>query len=89
MKTFRVSSFLILSGLSAIGLAGCGDGYEAVPYYGIPYVEERTAGHGVQYVRAHMLPVKGPVLEQAPAIVHTETEVKDASPLFNGKQLKK
>lgn len=83
MKTFRVSSFLILSGFSALGLSACGPEYTPVPYYGIPYVEERTAGHGVQYVRDHILPVKGPVLEQ------TETQVKDAAPLFNGKQLKK
>jgi hypothetical protein len=83
MKTFRLSSFKILSGFSALGLSACGEGYVPTPYYGIPYVEERTAGHGVQYVRDHILPVKGPILEQ------TTTEVKDAAPLFNTKQLKK
>lgn len=87
MKTFRVSSLLILSGFSALGLSACGEGYVPVPYYGIPYVEERTAGHGVQYVRDHVLPAKGPVLEQAP--IQVQTEVKDAAPLFSGKQLKK
>ncbi len=88
MKTFRVS-LLILSSISPLALSACGEGYEAVPYHGIPYVEERTAGAGVQYVRAHLLPVKGPVLEQSTPIIQEETVVKDAAPLFNGKQLKK
>ncbi|HBR69389.1 MAG TPA: hypothetical protein DEA55_08455 [Rhodospirillaceae bacterium] len=45
-------------------LAGC-DGYERVAYTGVPYNNERTAGTGVAYVRANMLPEKGPVIEAA------------------------
>jgi len=85
MKTLRLAVVAVAS-LSPLMLAACGDGYEAVPYHGIPYVEERTAGAGVQYVRAHMQPAKGPVLDITP---QSETIVKDAAPLFSGKQLKK
>lgn len=63
MKHYRFA-VLFLSGFSALTLAACGDGWVAVPYEDqVPYTEERTAGRGVTYVRAHMLPEKGPVLE--------------------------
>ncbi len=91
MKTYRLP-ILVLSALSPLALSACGEGYEAVPYHGVPYTEERTAGAGVQYVRAHMLPEKGPVLAPAvPAVVEPveETVVKDAAPLFGTGQLKK
>ena len=87
MKTFRLAVIMAAS-VSPLMLAACGDGYEAVPYHGIPYVEERTAGHGVAYVRAHLQPAKGPVLPEA-ITPQSETVIKDAAPLFSGKQLKK
>ena len=87
MKTYRLS-ILLLSTLSPLALSACGEGYEVVPYHGVPYTEERTAGWGVQYVRAHMLPEKGPVLPQTMAPAQ-EMVVQDAAPLFTGKQLKK
>jgi len=88
MKTFRKTLLILSTFASSAALYGCGDGYEAVPYHGVPYVEDRTAGAGVEYVRAHMLPEKGPMIpaEIAPS---QDTTIKDAAPLFNGKQLKK
>jgi len=46
----------------ALFLAGCGDGYEMRPYHNTPY-GDRTAGSGVEYVRAHMMQEKGPVIK--------------------------
>lgn len=95
MKKIRAASLLILSGVSTLALTACGEGWVAVPYQGVPYTEERTAGSGVQFVRDHLLPSKGPVLEPAapavltPVLQETETQVKDAAPLFTGRQLKK
>ncbi len=61
--------------LPVLGLTACGEGYEMVPYQGTPYTMERTAGTGVQYVLAKMLPKKGVTTE----ITSTtkETEVKE------------
>lgn len=80
---------LAIPTLATLGLGACGEGWEAVPFRGqVPYTEERTAGAGVAYVRAHMLPEKGPVLPAFTAPVQEEV-VRDAAPLFNGKQFKK
>lgn len=49
---------------SVLFLAGCGDGYEMQPYSGTPY-GDRTAGRGVEYVRASMMPQKGPATDKA------------------------
>jgi hypothetical protein len=79
--------------LPALGLAACGEGWEVVKFQGqVPYTEERTAGAGVSYVRAYMLPEKGPVLEPKPTLAAPPPvleKVDDAQPLFNQKQLKK
>lgn len=45
--------------LPTIFLAGCGDGWEIKTYESFPYGNMRTAGHGVEYVREHMMPKKG------------------------------
>lgn len=58
MKTASVRLRLIAV-LPALLLAGCGEGYELVKYTGFPYGNERTAGSGVAYVRANMMPEKG------------------------------
>ena len=43
----------------SLTLSACGDGWEAVEYSGrVPYTMERTAGSGIAYVRAKMLPEK-------------------------------
>ena len=81
MKTSR-KILLGLCGLSALSLAACGEGYEPVKFRGrVPYTEERTAGPGIEYVRAHMMPQKTIVL---PA----ETQMKDAEPMFDKKMEK-
>lgn len=82
MKSFR-QALIALCGVSTLSLAACGEGWEMVEFRGqVPYVEERTAGPGVAYVRAHMMPQKSIVL---PA----ETVVEDATPIFNKKMQKK
>jgi len=88
MKTFRLA-VMALSGFSALSLAACGEGYEMVKIRGtVPYVEERTAGPGVAFVRAHMMPEKTVVLPE-PLLMPQVEPVKSAEPLFTGKQLKK
>ena len=58
---------LILSTVVPLLLLSACEGYEMRLYDGFPYGDQRTAGHGVQYVLAKMMPKKGPVLEPAPA----------------------
>lgn len=90
MKAVR-SATVILLGFSTLGLAACGEGYEPRQFRDrVPYTEERTAGPGVEYVRAYMLPEKGPVLPEAtPALRGTETPILDAAPIFKGDNSKK
>lgn len=59
----RVKPFLLI--LPVLMLSACGDGWEAVSYSGFPYGNERTAGHGIAYVRANLLPGRGPMLQAA------------------------
>jgi hypothetical protein len=84
MKTIR-NSVLLLAMLSPLALAACGDGYEMRPYENVPYEMERTAGRGIEYVRAGMMPEKGPVLkttttEEKVEVKKTETIEQDAPP---------
>lgn len=54
---------LISAAAPMMFLAAC-DGYEPVEMTQmVPYTMERTAGKGVMYVRAAMMPAKGPVTE--------------------------
>lgn len=81
MTRFHVT-FLILLAAAPL-LAACGEGWEAQPIRNyVPYMEERTAGPGVAYVRAHMLPERGPVL--APMA----QPLDDAAPIFEARQVK-
>lgn len=58
---------------SPLMLAACGEGWEMVRVKDIvPYTQDRTAGTGVAYVRAKMLPQKelkleSPVMAPTPA----------------------
>lgn len=80
---------LILVGFSTVGLAACGEGWEPQQFRGrVPYTEERTAGPGVEYVRAYMLPERGPNLD-TPALKGTETPIMDAAPMFEPAQRSK
>ncbi len=81
MKTIRRAVF-VLSGFSVAALAGCGEGYEMTQVRNqVPYTMERTAGPGVAYVLAHMMPEKSVVLPQST----TEPVVQDAAPIFEKK----
>ena len=70
-------------------LAGCGDGWVVQRYSGTPYdggnldSDERTAGYGVQYVRASLMPSR-------PANTETLAPVllQSAEPVFNARQNK-
>lgn len=94
---------LIIMGASVVSLmalSACGrednQTWEAIEYEGVPYTEERTAGRGIKYVLATLLPEKGPVLEPimettkmiAPQMslpAPAEPEIKNATPIFNEK----
>src|SRR5690606_11650870 len=64
MKTMRRTVLTLATAAPLFLLAAC-DGYEMRLYDGFPYGNQRTAGHGVEYVLAKMMPKQGPVLEQA------------------------
>ncbi len=95
--------------LAPLALTACGDGWVTQKYSGVPYDgrgivndDERTAGYGVEYVRASMMPSKGTntetVLEKPaepapapapePKTEPAKAEIKDAAPLFNKVQTK-
>jgi len=85
MKKFRRVVFM-LSGMSMLSLSACGDGYEMVQVRDqVPYTIERTAGSGVAFVLAHMMPEKTIVLP-APMMA---PQVQDAEPMFDHKMNKK
>ena len=90
MKTSRRVVF-VFCGLATLSLAACGEGYEMVKVYDqIPYSMERTAGPGVAYVLAHMMPEKTLSLpkENVKPLV-SESKVIDAEPMFDKKMNKK
>ncbi|PZO84695.1 MAG: hypothetical protein DI626_08040 [Micavibrio aeruginosavorus] len=80
-------ALIFITSILPVMLAGCGEGYEVVKVRGqVPYTEERTAGVGVAYVRAHLMPEKTIVIpDPAPAPVI----VQDAEPIFDLRQQKK
>lgn len=90
MKTYK-RVLIALCGVSTMALAACGEGYDVVKIRGsVPYTEERTAGPGVSFVRAHMMPAKSVVLpEPEPLVLEQETVVRDAAPIFEQKVQKK
>lgn len=66
MLTIRRTFLTLSAALPLFALTAC-DGYEMRLYDGFPYGNQRTAGHGVEYVLAKMMPKKGPVVEAPPA----------------------
>lgn len=92
-----VKRALILSMSSLFMLTGCGDGYELVKTNTMfPYGNERTAGSGVAYVLAKMLPKKElklePVRAAEASVVKSVTrdwkpEVLEILPQTNADQL--
>jgi hypothetical protein len=92
MPSRRLFKYFLLC--APLTLAACGEGYEMTRIEGIvPYTLERTAGTGVAYVRAKMLPEKAIVIESkteapvAPAPAPKE-ELKSAEPVFKEQQKK-
>ena len=55
MNTFYQTVFMAGA---IILLSACGQDYVAQKYFGTPY-GTRTAGSGIEYVRAHMAPKRG------------------------------
>ena len=70
---------LVSAAAPMLFLAAC-DGYEAVEMTNmVPYTMERTTGKGVMYVRAAMMPAKGPVTAPvAPPMPEPEPVVQPA-----------
>lgn len=100
MPSFKRFGLLTLT-LLPLALTACGgEGWEMrKTTTTFPYGNQRTAGSGVEYVRASMMPAKGPVLEApkpapapepviAPAPEPTPEPVKPADPVFNKLQKK-
>lgn len=83
MKSFRYP-LLVLSMASPLALAGCGEGWDMQPYKDKePYTMERTAGSGIEYVRANMAREKGPVVsaeEDHVKVMKTESIEQDQPP---------
>ncbi len=63
-KNLFGSLMISAAATGALFLAGCGEDYQMTLYRGFPYGNERTAGSGVTYVRANLMPEKGPVLSE-------------------------
>jgi hypothetical protein len=87
-------SFKYLLLLAPLCLAACGEGWEMVRVTNVvPYGNSRTAGSGVAYVRAKMLPKKEVQLApaQAPVVVETkaETKVEETKPEEPSKAMEK
>lgn len=73
-----MKKFLLLgAAMPALILTGCGDGWEAKLYEGFPYGNSRTAGHGIVYVRANMMPEKGPVVDAPELFEAPEPPLED------------
>ena len=102
MPTLKRFGLMTLT-LLPLALTACGgEGWEMrKTTTTFPYGNQRTAGSGVEYVRANMMPAKGPVLEAPkPAVVEppppapepvVEPEpepVNPADPVFNKMQRK-
>ena len=81
--TLRRSLALMTGVVSVLTLSACGEGWVPQKYMGFPYGNERTAGPGVEYVRARLLPEKGPIL--VPVETPAPQVIKDAEPLLEQK----
>jgi len=58
MPVFQRALVIGLLLCPVIVLTACDDSWDVRPYYDIPYSYERTAGHGVEWVQAHMMKKK-------------------------------
>lgn len=69
-------------------LAACGEGWEMVRTDAFPYGNKRTAGTGVAYVLAKMMPKKELIVEQAVVTPAPVDHPKPADKIFEQKQKK-
>jgi hypothetical protein len=67
--------FLLGTFVPLFMLSACGDGWQIKAYNNTPY-HDRTAGAGVEYVRAHIFKEKGPKTES----IKYKEPVKNAVP---------
>ncbi len=82
----------VLSCVPLLSLSACGEGWETVPYTGVPY-GERTAGTGVAYVRKAMARERGPILapemtRAAPVAAPPAAVPSQADKVFDARQKK-
>lgn len=95
----RFLKYLVLA--APLALAACGDGWEMTRTEQFPYGNQRTAGTGVAYVRAKLLPKKELNLDPAPPPVEvppappmmpqenkTPDPIKEIQDMFREKQIK-
>ncbi|MFK7839701.1 MAG: hypothetical protein AB8B83_05165 [Bdellovibrionales bacterium] len=76
-----VKRAVLLSASSVFFLTGCGDGYEVIKTNTMfPYGNERTAGSGVAYVLAKMMPEKELKLEPVAEPVVKKAVERDWKP---------
>lgn len=81
-------------------LTACGEGWEMqLTNTAFPYGNQRTAGSGVMYVRAKLLPKKElnivaverarePVVQIIPQAPAADQQIKTAEPIFKAQQAK-
>lgn len=95
-----VTSVLVLGSIGLISACSEENGWTIVEHKGSPFGEERTVGSGVKYVRANLLPEKGPVaepiMEEVEALLEQYMEtahiskpkatMPSAEPIFNESQ---
>lgn len=82
----RIHRSLLILAAAAPLLAACGEGWVMQPIRNYaPYSEGRTAGAGVAYVRAYLLPEKGPVLAPIATPAPIADPITDAAPIFDTK----
>lgn len=104
MPSFKRFGLMTLT-LLPLSLSACGgEGWEMQLTKRFPYGNERTAGSGVEYVRASMMKPKGPIIEapKEPVVMipppapdpviqippPPSEPVKPADPMFNKMQRK-
>ncbi len=93
--SLRRFGLIALAACTTLSLSACGDGWEPRELRDfVPYHNGRTAGPGVEYVRAYMLQERGPNLERElpksmpvkeetpPPAAPKEEPIKDSEELF-------
>lgn len=85
------NAVLAVVALPALALSACGGegDYVPTPYHNVPYTHERTAGTGIAYVRASMLPRKEAKVEtmletKAPVAAPAEPATPPPPPIVAG-----